>query len=93
MYSDVHISNGTNSVFAGGWFLFGPALSMGSGEKQAAEQASCSLYQADGAKDWVAGDRGREREVAEKSGGDGGAERSWDRIFNIYLDSYSTGTF
>lgn len=41
---------------------------MGSGEKEAAEQASCSLYQADGAEDWEAGETEgeREREAAEK---------------------------
>lgn len=30
---------------------FGPALSVGSGEKEAAEQTSCSLYQADGKRE------------------------------------------
>lgn len=36
-------------LLVAGLCLFGPALSMGSREKEAAEQASCSLYQADGA--------------------------------------------
>lgn len=37
------------SVFAGSWFVFvWPCAIMGSGGKEAAEQASCSLYQADG---------------------------------------------
>lgn len=31
--------------------LFGPALSVGSGEKEAAEQTSCSLYHADGERE------------------------------------------
>lgn len=44
--------------------LFGPALSVGSGEKEAAEQTSCSLYHADGERE-----RGEGR--SEGRGGDG----------------------
>lgn len=51
--------------------LFGPALSVGSGEKEAAEQTSCSLYQADGKRERERGEgrsegRGGDGENAEK---------------------------
>lgn len=49
--------------------LFGPALSVGSGEKEAAEQTSCSLYQADGKREkreGRSGGRGGDGENAEK---------------------------
>lgn len=45
--------------------MFGLALLMGSGEKEAAKQTSCSLFQADGAEAWRKR-RGRKMERTQK---------------------------
>lgn len=72
--------------------MFGNALSTLGKRRQQSRQAALSTRQMELKIGKREKQRQREREQAEKER-DGGAERSWDKIFNIHLFGYREAPF